>query len=256
MNKNLPILTPTSSTDPTPQPHNRGDNKTPSPDVTLRPHTPTDAYPPEQTPTRQQSARITPTVPPPPDIGFEISLGPITLTNLDLSNSHHIELLASSVSIILSAYLYRRRIRLLKHKNDTCAFQKAESTFGARIDKLHENNIIITPPKKLGFWESVLNPRAKRHFEEQSRVYERIIQELHLIRQEIHDFQSEYRGAIDEGLEDSIQYLYEVTSIKPPNIDAIISALERIRIVAERLDLGQETLHMANSVIAQLKKAS
>jgi hypothetical protein len=221
----LQILTPTSSSRPTPQLRPRNDVPTPS------------------LPSSQQSPIPT------GDEGLEINLGPITLTGLRLSNPRHVRILVGFIVALVTAYLLRKFIQRNLRKVDKEAFRRAEDSFGARIDRLEESHIVLSPPS-VDFWHRLINPEARR----QAKEFVRVAQEVRAIRQEIQEFQKEHRGKINERLEDAIQHLYEVSAAKPPNIDAIVSALEGIRIVAERLNLDQDTTHYIRSVVFQLRK--
>jgi len=227
MNSSLPISAPTASSSPTPQ----------STDADLTPAT---ASGKSDSPGLQPSPLKSFTG----DTGFEINLGPITLTGLDFSNPLHVGFLAGVISILMTALAYRAYIKRRQHQIDKKALQKAEATFGTMIDRIGKRGLV-----KISVLDYFLNPAKVRE-------HHKVMEDFEILRGQLHDFENEFGGRINVELEKAVHHLHEVTASESPSIDAIIAALDGIYNAAKRLNLPEEAIHPVSSVSSQLRKAT
>jgi len=218
MNRDNPISTPTVSSNPSPQ-----STSTPQPTFTQ----PTFTSPPDTTGAG----------------GFEINLGPVTLTDLDFSNRLHLAFLAGLLGVLAASLLYRDYVRRRQKHFDEQAYQKAEATFGVTIDRLKKRK-----PIRISVLDYFLHPDKVREHHE-------LMEDFKLLREQLHAFENEFGGQINAELEKAIYHLLEVTATESPNIEAIVTALQGIHSVAKRLNLSAESIHTVNSISFQLRRA-
>ena len=210
--------------------------------------------PPESTPTSPGSKdegntpglQLSPTVPVIGATGFEINLGPVTLTDLDFSNSVQVQFLAAVTSMVVAALAYREYVKLRQHHVDKEAFEKAQATFIAMIDKIEKRDLSVSV--KVNFLDHLLNRNRVRE-------YNQLKADVRTLRGQLHSFEHEYGGRINVELEKAIHHLNEVSTSDTPNLDTIIAALDGVYNAAKRLNLPTASIHPISSITVQLRNA-
>jgi hypothetical protein len=231
------------------------DKKTSTPTLSSQPSSqPPTPEPPESTPTSPGSKdegnapglQLSPTVPVIGATGFEINLGPVTLTDLDFSNSLQVQLLAAVTSTVVAALAYREYMKLRQQHIDKEAFEKAQATFIALIDKIEKSKVPVSV--KINFLDHLLN-RSK------VRKYNQFKADLKTLRGQLHSFEHEYGGRINVELERAIHHLNEISVSDTPDLDMIVVALDGVYNVAKRLNLPMVSIHSISSITFQLRNA-
>lgn len=209
--------------------------------------------PPESIPTSPgKDESTTPKILPSPTVpvigatGFEINLGPVTLTDLDFSNSLQVQFLAAVTGIVVAALAYREYLKLRQHHVDKEAFDKAQTTFIALISDIEKRNASVSV--KVNFFDHLLNRNKVRK-------YNQLRADIKTLREQLHSFEHEYGGRINVELEKAIHHLSEVSASDTPNLDAIIAALDAVYNVAKRLNLLPASIHPISSITFQLRNA-
>lgn len=179
--------------------------------------------------------------------GFEINLGIITISNLDLDNDLHKKVLGALIFIIVASLLYHEILKKKKLLVNKKAYQLAQDTFLDKLEIIKKKNKKLTLPTQVNFWDKLVNPQKIED-------YNWITEEIKEIRADIQNFQREYRGQVNVEMENAIYHLSEVTTTKPLNIDAILVALEGVYMIASRLGLSVDAIHPIRSIAFQIKR--